>query len=1049
MVQQQAGERDRARTYKEENRRILQESIEVAPFTAKICSSETDSEPNPYPRIPSLPSLSHPQRLHQEKETELPAAHLYQLIQQAASQHSLPPSSYFTTLSSSVVNEPPRLYPSRELSSYFEKVSREQDSAASSLSLGGGAAFSSKSLSKPPPLIKHQPDGEGLLGKISEQLNQQVSLSNMQRYPLSTIVSPVSPDLSLPSSQTQSQTLTQRRCMPALHRAPVFHPPIQQTLDRKDAGYGRLSPPTLTPIQPVSSPGKVSEQQRPPTLLPELREVSAVCKGGAAMTSSEVWRSGDSQSHDKAGWHSERSPGRKPGATTASVIVRPSTCIKYDGSPGAKTSSSAKDSLTGRMFPGSRPQTVCLKLAYERDRESGGKVILPNTNLEEAACVQYNNNLRVSQSQGTFPVSVSAAANSVCNRSSAVTRTVSDMAPYGVLSRRPNTSSDSRTESCGPRGRAFHSGPGLGPRAELHQQEEGSSRTSSPNLHPGPNPSLASSTQASPNPSQSYSGSFIHLKKHKAALAAAQQSRGPSSSSRVSGPESLIEPSNSKALHISPPPPLASASVQDHRTTASPGPHQAGASPSPGPLPNGQPAQMNQSQSQPNYHKLKKAWLTRHSEEDSNRNINTMIKTEDSNRNSMIKTEEDSNRNRNSMIKIEEDSNRNTMIKTEEDSNRNRNSMIKTEAADKVTTSVSPSVLKAVTTSVSPSVLKSVTTSVSPSVFKAVTTSVSPSVSKSVTTSVSPSVSKSVTTTVSPSVFKAVTTTVSPSVFKAVTTTVSPSVLKSVTTTVSPSVSKAVTTTESPSVFKAVTTSVSPSVSKAVTTTVSPSVSKAVTTTVSPSVSKAVTTTVSPSVSKAVTTTVSPSVSEMEMIKPCTVSLIASTSSDVEMKIEEVKGQEDKIAPEDRNPRRGSKRAYDHDSASESGEDSDASEGSRQEQRAKRKPKPTYKKKQNDMQKRKGERDEEELKPNGIFRSAREKTKLKLSSNNGIPRSVLKDWRKVKKLKQTGESFLQDDSCSEIGPNLQKCRECRVVRSKKGEQPSHSPVFCRFYYFRR
>lgn len=69
--------------------------------------------------------------------------------------------------------------------------------------------------------------------------------------------------------------------------------------------------------------------------------------------------------------------------------------------------------------------------------------------------------------------------------------------------------------------------------------------------------------------------------------------------------------------------------------------------------------------------------------------------------------------------------------------------------------------------------------------------------------------------------------------------------------------------------------------------------------------------------------------------------------------------------------------------------------------------------------------------------------------SDGIPRSVLKDWRKVKKLKQTGESFLQDDSCSEIGPNLQKCRECRVVRSKKGEEPSHSPVFCRFYYFRR
>nr|XP_046192695.1 LOW QUALITY PROTEIN: probable JmjC domain-containing histone demethylation protein 2C [Oncorhynchus gorbuscha] len=1079
--QQEAGQRDRASQYKEENRRILQESIEVAPFTAKIRASETDREPNPYPRIPSLPSLPHPypripslpslphpQRLHQEKETEPPAADLYQFKQQ--SQHSLPPSNYFTTLSNSVVNEPPRLYPSKELNSYFDKVSREQESAAaSSLSLGGGAAFSSKSLSKPPPLIKHHADGEGLLGKISEQLNQQVSLSNMQRYRLSTIVSPVSPDLSPSSSQsqtrthcqtqsqtqsqtrthcqtqsqtrthcqtqsqtrthcqtqsqTQSQTRThcqtqaQLRCMPALHRAPVFHPPIQQTLDRKEAGYGRLSPPTLTPIQPVSSAGKVSEQQKPPTLLPELREVSAVCKGGAAMTSSEVWRAGDSQSHDKLGWHSERSPGRKPGATTASVIVRPSTCIKYDGSPGAKTSSSTKDSLMGRMFPGGRPQTVCLKLAYERDRESGGKVILPNTNLEEAVCVQqYNNNfMRVSQSQGTFPVSVSAAANSVCNRSSDVTRAVSNMAPYGVLNRTycgPNTSSASRTESCGPRGRAFHSGPGLEPRAEL-QQQESSSRTSSPNLHPSP--SLASSTQASSNPSQSYYGSFIHLKKHKAALAAAQQSRGPSSSTSGSGPESLIEPSNSKALHIPPPPHLASASAQNHRTTASPGPHQAGAIPSPGPLPNGQPAQMNQSQSQPNYHKLKKAWLTRHSEED--RNINTMMKTEEADK---------------------------AVTTTVSPS-------VSKSVTTTVSPSVSPSVSKSVTTTVSPSVSKAVTTTVSPSVSKSVTTTVSPSVSKAVTTTVSPSVSKSVTTTVSPSVSKAITTTVSPSVSKSVTTTVSPSVSKSVTTTVSPSVSKSVTTTVSPSVSKAVTTTVSPSVSKAVTTTVSPSVSKSVTTTVSPSVSNAVTTTVSPSVSKSVTTTVSPSVSEMEMIKPCTVTLIASTSSDVEMKIEEVKGQEDKMAAEDRITRRGSKRVYDHDSASESGEDSDASESTKQEQRAKRQPKPTYKKKQNDMRRRRGdgEKDEDDLKPNGIFRSAREKTKLKLSSNNGIPRSVLKDWRKVKKLKQTGESFLQDDSCSEIGPNLQKCRECRVVRSKKGEQPAHSPVFCRFYYFRR
>uniref|UniRef100_A0A8D0GPZ6 Uncharacterized protein n=1 Tax=Sphenodon punctatus TaxID=8508 RepID=A0A8D0GPZ6_SPHPU len=184
-----------------------------------------------------------------------------------------------------------------------------------------------------------------------------------------------------------------------------------------------------------------------------------------------------------------------------------------------------------------------------------------------------------------------------------------------------------------------------------------------------------------------------------------------------------------------------------------------------------------------------------------------------------------------------------------------------------------------------------------------------------------------------------------------------------------------------------------------------------------------------------------------EIIKPCTVSLIASTSNELQNNVDsKILGE--KMVKEEKHTRRRAKRTY--DSGSESG-DSDESE-SKSEQRTKRQPKPTYKKKQNDLQKRKGDT-EEEVKPNGVLsRSAKEKSKLKLqssSNNTGIPRSVLKDWRKVKKLKQTGESFLQDDSCSEIGPNLQKCRECRLIRSKKGEEPAHSPVFCRFYYFRR
>ena len=135
-----------------------------------------------------------------------------------------------------------------------------------------------------------------------------------------------------------------------------------------------------------------------------------------------------------------------------------------------------------------------------------------------------------------------------------------------------------------------------------------------------------------------------------------------------------------------------------------------------------------------------------------------------------------------------------------------------------------------------------------------------------------------------------------------------------------------------------------------------------------------------------------------EMIKPCTVNLSASTSSEVELskdsgskvererQPEEMVGggaaggeEERKVAPLSR---RGSKRPY--ESCSESGgDDSDASE-SKIEGRAKRQPKPTYKKKQNDMAKKKGdnEKEEDDVKPNGIFRSAREKTKLKLASSS-------------------------------------------------------------------
>lgn len=51
----------------------------------------------------------------------------------------------------------------------------------------------------------------------------------------------------------------------------------------------------------------------------------------------------------------------------------------------------------------------------------------------------------------------------------------------------------------------------------------------------------------------------------------------------------------------------------------------------------------------------------------------------------------------------------------------------------------------------------------------------------------------------------------------------------------------------------------------------------------------------------------------------------------------------------------------------------------------------------------------------------------------------------ISKLKKTGEAFLQDGPCTNITPNLMKCRECRM----KGNKQSKLNIFCRFYAFRR
>ncbi|KAM3666628.1 putative JmjC domain-containing histone demethylation protein 2C isoform 5-T6 [Ammospiza maritima maritima] len=750
---QESGER--LSKYKEEHRRILQESIEVAPFTAKIKALEGEREN--YSRVTSLSSSPKSHSAKYDKDAERSVSELYKMKHSVP--QNLPQSNYFTTLSNSVVNEPPRSYPSKEASGvYVDKQTNCPSTAASAQALPSYIS----SLSKPPPLIKHQPESEGSAGKIPEQLSQSVQSHSANSF---------RSDSRSPTQLSVSSTNT-LRSMPALHRAPVFHPPVHQNLEKKESSYSSLSPPTLTPVQPVNAGGgKIQELQKPPTLVPEPKEAQTVYKGTSEQNLSEMWKSNNAPNNEKVDWHTERMSGKSQSAT-ASVIVRPPSSTKYENVPVMQSAS--KERVSERSSAVTNPAD-CLKTAEARET---GRVILPNMNSDSAR-TQYEKKF-AAVSQGSIPRAGTPTTTIICSTKTdvtapaAVTTSVSSRGSSAVTDSASSVVSCAPLESTAPR--AASQGQGQA------QPQECKVSTAAP-------VTSAAGSAAQPSSAFPTSTDFVHLKKHKAALAAAQFK-----SSNAAEAESNSVKNQTFSTSLSPDSAIVCNTINKANSVGS-----------------GQTSQT----SQPNYHtKLKKAWLTRHSEEDKN-----------------------------------------------------------TNKKDNSGNSVS------------------------------------------------------------------------------------------------------------------------------------------------------------------------------EIIKPCTVNLIASTSNDLQNNIDS-KILADKFAKEDKHPRRKGKRTY--ESGSESG-DSDESE-SKSEQRTKRQPKPTYKKKQNDLQKKKGDT-EEEVKPNGVLsRSAKEKSKLKLQSSSnstGIPRSVLKDWRKVKKLKQTGESFLQDDSCSEIGPNLQKCRECRLIRSKKGEEPTHSPVFCRFYYFRR
>ncbi|KAM5236018.1 putative JmjC domain-containing histone demethylation protein 2C isoform 2-T2 [Ctenodactylus gundi] len=752
---QETGER--LNKYKEEHRRILQESIDVAPFTTKLKGPEVEREN--YSRVAAASSSPKSHVTKQDKDVERSVSELYKMKHSVP--QSLPQSNYFTTLSNSVVNEPPRSYPSKEVSNiYTEKQSGSLAAAANPQTL---TSFIS-SLSKPPPLIKHQPENESSVGKIPEHLPHQIAPHSVTAF---------RSDCRSPTHLTVSSTNT-LRSMPALHRAPVFHPPIHHSLERKESSYSSLSPPTLTPVMPVNAGGKVQESQKPPTLIPEPKDSQANFKSSSEQRSTEMWRPNTNLSKEKAEWHVEKSSGKSQ-AAVASVIVRPPCSTKADGVPGVQLAS--KDGVNERSSAGTH-KADCLKPAPAEAGETG-RIILPNVNSDNTH-MKSDKNLEA-VSLGSVPTSVMSPVNTVCNTktdvlaSAVATTSVSSWGGSEVIYSSSNTILASTSFECTSSKNVTQS---------VTQTPESKFSTTVPV------PLVSSKTGSAVQSISGFSGTtdFIHLKKHKAALAAAQFKSNNLSETELNAVK------NQTASSCIPLDSSVNCSTINKANSVG----------------SGQASQA----SQPNYHtKLKKAWLTRHSEEDKNTN-----KMENSG------------------------------------------------------SSVS------------------------------------------------------------------------------------------------------------------------------------------------------------------------------EIIKPCSVNLIASTSNDIQNSADS-KMIIDKYVKDDKVIRRKAKRTY--ESGSDSG-DSDESE-SKAEQRTKRQPKPTYKKKQNDLQKRKGEV-EEDVKPNGVLsRSAKEKSKLKLQSNNntGIPRSVLKDWRKVKKLKQTGESFLQDDSCCEIGPNLQKCRECRLIRSKKGEEPTHSPVFCRFYYFRR
>lgn len=398
--------------------------------------------------------------------------------------------------------------------------------------------------------------------------------------------------------------------MPSLHRAPVFHPPTQHALEckkaleqeereqeREQAAYGGcLSPPTLTPIQPVSygSSGykTLAEQQKPPTLLPEFRDVKG--HGNTAvlisvsssisedfMTSSaDDWRGGEIL-QDKG------MPRNKPQAVMASVIVCPSTSIKYESVVGANKLSSINynDLSQRRVYPSCKEPEAT-------------SVIQTSSNCDYMSA-QYKKT-GVHGVVGTNSIDSVSVAPYFCRQD----KTQFSSAYKEIIAHKTGSYTSSML-NYSPTGEELSS---------TYISSEGSLSPPSPAVTSQPSPSLTTTCNLTSVSSQPYSFSFVHQKKHKATVAAAPSRTNPVAPTTVmAGNSSSLESAvkiHSSSIHTSFTSEESGSSFLNGSTT----PDKSS------PLPNGHTSGSASSNSgHPiNYHKLKKAWLTRHSEEDRN-----------------------------------------------------------------------------------------------------------------------------------------------------------------------------------------------------------------------------------------------------------------------------------------------------------------------------------------------------------------------------------------------------------------------------------------------